>query len=235
MNIRQPLLRLHRFFTQHAFYALALSSALAVGILAVRVARVERMTYVFLVWNLFLAWVPYLWSLWAAAIQRRFPRDWWRLLLPGGLWLLFFPNAPYLVTDFIHLRERAPVPIWYDIGLLAAFAWSGCFLAVASLQTMQRLVGQLCGAVVSWLFVLASVGLCGLGVYLGRVERWNSWDLLFYPHDVLAAAVRPILDPLSHIRPLGVSAMFAAILFACYVTFISVSTHSRSGALLAEE
>jgi len=84
------------------------------------VLRAQQGSYIFLVWNLFLAWVPYGWSLWAATIQRRYPRDWWRLLLPGALWLLFFPNAPYIITDFVHLYQRPPVPLWYDIGLLAA-------------------------------------------------------------------------------------------------------------------
>jgi uncharacterized membrane protein len=235
MHIRLQIYRIHRFLVRHAFYALALSSVLAVGILAGRVQRVQQGSYIFLVWNLFLAWVPYGWSLWAAAIQRHHPRDWWRLLLPGALWLLFFPNAPYIITDFVHLYERPPVPLWYDIGLLAAFAWSGCFLAVVSLQTMQRLVRQLCGTLVSWLFVVASVGLSGLGVYLGRFERWNSWDLLFSPYDVLVAAARPILFPLSHIRPLGASAMFATILMICYVMFVAVAANGHPSALAAEE
>ncbi len=220
MRFLLQIRRTHHFLVRHAFYALALSSALAVGFLAGRVLRAQQGSYIFLVWNLFLAWVPYGWSLWAASIQRRYPRDWWRLLLPGALWLLFFPNAPYIITDFVHLYERPPVPLWYDIGLLAAFAWSGCFLAVVSLRTMQRLARQHCGALISWLFVGASIGLSGLGVYLGRFERWNSWDLLLSPRDVLAAAARPILFPLSHIRPLGASAMFAMILMVCYVMFI---------------
>jgi hypothetical protein len=113
---------MHSFLKDHLFYPLALSSALACAILAARILRVESATFIFLVWNLFLAWVPYMWSLWAASIERRHPRAWWRLLLPGALWLLFFPNAPYIVTDFVHLRERPPVPLWYDLGLLAAFA-----------------------------------------------------------------------------------------------------------------
>jgi uncharacterized membrane protein len=227
--------RIHRFLVRHAFYALALSSMLAIAILAGRVTRAQQGSYIFLVWNLFLAWVPYGWSLWAAAIQRRYPYDWWRLLLPGALWLLFFPNAPYIITDFVHLRERLPVPLWYDIGLLAAFAWSGCFLAVVSLQTMQRLVRQLCGTLVSWLFVGASIALSGLGVYLGRFERWNSWDLLLSPHDVLLAAARPLLFPFSHIRPLGASAMFATILLVCYVVFVAVAASGHPSALAAEE
>jgi uncharacterized membrane protein len=235
MNIRQQLLRAHRFLAQHAFYTLALSSALAIAILAARVARVHHGSFIFLVWNLALAWVPYAWSLWAATIQRRYPRDWWRLLLPGALWLLFFPNAPYIVTDFIHLYDRPPVPLWYDVGLLLAFAWSGCFLAVVSLQTMQRLVRQLYGGLVSWLFVGLSVGLSGLGVYLGRIERWNSWDLLLYPHDVLSDAMRPILFPLSHIQPLALSGMFSAILLICYVMFITVAPAAHNRGVHAEE
>ncbi len=235
MPFRLQLSRIHRFLVRHAFYALALSSTLAVAILAGRVMRAQQGGYIFLAWNLFLAWVPYGWSLWAASIQRRYPHHWWRLLLPGALWLLFFPNAPYIITDFVHLYERPPVPLWYDIGLLAAFAWSGCFLAVVSLQTMQRLVRQLCGALVSWLFVGASVGLSGLGVYLGRFERWNSWDLLLSPYDVLVAAAQPILFPLSHIRPLGASAMFATILMLCYVMFIAVAASEHPGVLAAKE
>jgi uncharacterized membrane protein len=235
MGLQQQIRRIHRFLMRHAFYALALSSTLAIGILAGRVLRAQQGSYIFLVWNLFLAWVPYGWSLWAASIQQRYPRDWWRLLIPGALWLLFFPNAPYIITDFVHLHERPPVPLWYDIGLLATFAWSGCFLAVVSLQTMQRLVRQLCGALLSWLFVASSISLSGLGMYLGRFERWNSWDLLLSPHAVLIAAARPILFPLSHIRPLGASAMFATILMTCYVTFIAVAASGHASALAAEE
>src|SRR5689334_5146048 len=111
MGFRLRSYRIHRFLLRHAFYALALSSRLAVGILAGRVLRAQQGAYIFLVWNLFLAWVPYGWSLWAASIQRRYPREWWRLLLPGALWLLFFPNAPYIITDFVHLYQRPVVPL----------------------------------------------------------------------------------------------------------------------------
>jgi len=235
MTLRRRLGIAHRFLAEQSFYAVALASALACAILAARIVRTHHGTYVFLVWNLFLAWVPYLWRLCAAAVQRRHPRDWWRLLAPGALWLLFFPNAPYLVTDFVHLWERPPVPLWYDLGMLAAFALSGCFLAVASLHTMQTLVRRSAGGAASWLFFGVSVGLSGLGVYLGRVQRWNSWDLFFYPRDVLADAVRPLLYPLSHIHPLGVSGMFAALLLICYVMFVATRGETREGALAIED
>lgn len=232
--MRERLRQAHSFLKQHAFYALLLTSALACGILAARVIRVHRLSYVFLVWNLMLAWVPYWLSLWASANQQRRPREWWLLIVPGALWLLFFPNAPYIVTDLVHLTVRPPVPLWFDIGLLAAFMLSGCFLAVVSLHTMQSLVRRLAGGLASWLFVGLSVALSGLGMYLGRVQRWNSWDALLYPRDVLADAARPLLYPMSHLHPLGLSALFAAILFVCYIMYISAYQVGRAGALAGE-
>jgi uncharacterized membrane protein len=230
MNIRHSLLATHRFLAQHLFYPLVLSSALACAFLAARIVRTERLSFAFLVWNLFLAWLPYLLSLWAATIQRRHPRAWWRLLLPGALWLVFFPNAPYIVTDLLHLYDRPPVPLWYDLGLLAAFAFAGSFLAVASLHTMQVLVRRFAGHAASWVFALWAVGMAGLGVYLGRFERWNSWDLLLAPRAVLADAIEPILYPAHNVYTLGASGMFAALLLMVYMMFVAAYQRGRAGA-----
>ncbi len=227
--------RIHRFLSAHGFYALAASSALACGLLAGRIWHSQRLTFIFMTWNLVLAWVPYCSSLWAAAIQRRRPRAWWRLLIPGALWLLFFPNAPYIITDLVHLRERPFMPLWYDIGLLAAFMLSGCFLAVVSLHIMQGLVRRVAGALAGWLVVAATVALSGLGVYLGRVQRWNSWDLVLAPRDVLADALRPLLFPLQHIHPLALSAVSSAILAICYVMYLSAYRGGELGAQTAEK
>jgi uncharacterized membrane protein len=183
-------------------------------------------TYDFLVWNLFLAWMPYLYGLWAASIHARRPGRPWRLAIPGALWLLFFPNAPYIVTDLIHLHHFGAFPVWYDTGLLAAFAWAGCFLAVASLQTMQTLVKAFVGGAASWLFVLSTVGLGGLGIYLGRFLRWNSWDLVLQPRGVLNDVMTRLANPFDHPQTFGVTFMFAAFLLVCYVTFTSVASRS---------
>ncbi len=209
----------HRFLATQSFYPLVLSSVLACAILAARMRLSGSPGYIFLVWNLFLAWVPYVWSLAAATSQRRRPAAWWRLIMPGALWLLFFPNAAYLVTDFVHLRSRAPIPIWFDIGMLAIFAWGGCFLAVASLRTMQALVAGYLGGLASWLFVVAVIGLNGMGIYLGRFLRWNSWDLFLDPRGVLADAAAIIIYPLENRQAVGVIGMFSLLLLVCYTTF----------------
>lgn len=212
---------LHRAIGGLAFDALALASLLACAILATRVRLSHSPSYIFLIWNLFLAWVPFVCSQLAAEMQRRAPAAWWRLLLPGALWLLFFPNAVYLVTDFVHLRAREGIPLWFDIGMLAAFAWSGCFLAVVSLRTMQALVARYLGAALSWLFVAGVFGLNGLGIYLGRFLRWNSWDVFTDPHGVLHDVAAIVAHPLANRQATGVTALFAMLLLVCYMAFYS--------------
>lgn len=214
--------KIHRILVEYQFYPLLLSSALAIGLWATRSWVWAPRNFRFLVWNLFLAWLPYLWSLWALSIHRRRPRRWWLLLLPGMLWLLFFPNAPYLVTDLIHLRSYPPVPAWYDIGMLISFVWTGCFLAMASLYIIHQIIRDYAGRVVSWLIVAPLMGLCGLGIYMGRFLRWNSWDIFLYPTDVLGDVAHRLAHPLSHLQTYGVTLMFAAFLFVCYWTFVSM-------------
>lgn len=228
-NIKNQLLTIHDFLVRESFYTLLLSTILAGVILAGRLYLTKSWQYFFLTWNLFLAWVPYWCSLLIAGIHHHKPKNVWLLIPPTALWLLFLPNAPYIVTDLIHLNRNWDFPLWYDAGLIAAFAWTGCFLAVASLYLMQRLVRQLAGGMISWLFVLTTIALSGFGVYLGRVLRWNSWDIFTSPRPILADAVTPLLDPGSNLQAVGLSMMFAALLFVCYVTF--TTRHGGNGTL----
>jgi uncharacterized membrane protein len=213
--------RFHQLFADNYFYPLVLSSGLALSLYAGRVWLTRQWTFFFLVWNLFLAWTPYFWSLWTVSIHQRFPHRWWLLILPGVLWLLFFPNAPYLITDLAHLYQRPPVPLWYDIGVLISFVWAGCFLAVASLSLMHRIFRAYLGRPLSWLMVLGLMGLSGLGIYVGRFLRWNSWDLFLYPTDVLGDIVQRLAHPLHNLQAYGVTLLFAAFLFVCYGMFVS--------------
>jgi uncharacterized membrane protein len=218
------LRQIHRFLAHHALYPLLLSTMLACCLFAGRVYLSQGLTYSFLVWNLFLAWIPFLFSLLGGHIHQRHPQRWWYLVIPGVLWLIFFPNAPYLITDFLHLRTRAPIPIWYDIGMLSLFSWTGLFLAVFSLRAMQMLLKNFVGALVSWLFVIAALGLGGLGIYMGRFLRWNSWDLIFQPRSVMTDLAVRLANPGDYPGTLGVTLVFAAFLLVCYLTFTTVPT-----------
>jgi uncharacterized membrane protein len=214
---------LHRFLSGQLFYPILLSTALALSMYAFRVYLTHnRVIYINLVWNIFLAWIPYLCSLGAIAIARRYPRQWWLLIVPGALWLIFFPNAPYILTDFLHLDERASVPLWYDILMLVSFAWTGLFLAITSLRVMQLLVKTHLGSGLSWVFVGVALGLSGLGIYLGRFERWNSWDLFFHPKTIMKDVAVLLANPMDNLRFVGFTILFTAFLLVCYLTFISV-------------
>lgn len=214
--------RIHRFNVNNLVYPLVLSSALAGAIFVGRVYLSHSLTYRFMNWNLFLAWIPYLCALFVVAVNQRYARHWWLLLIPGALWLLFFPNAPYMITDWWHLNERKPVPLWYDVGMLAMFAWSGIFLGVASLSMMQSIVEKYCGRVISWLFALGVIGLSGFGIYLGRFLNWNSWDLFTEPHGLFWDIATRLAHPIRYSQAYGVTLLFAAFLLVCYLTFKSV-------------
>lgn len=217
------LSRFHQFLARQSLYPILLSTALALAIYAVRVLISHSLkVYSNLVWNLVLAWVPYLASLWAIATQRSFPRYRWLLLVPGLLWLVFFPNAPYIITDFLHLEKRPAIPLWYDILLLVTFAWTGIFLAIASLRNMQELVTHYFGRLLSWLFVGFALGLSGLGIYLGRFERWNSWDVLLEPRKILGDITQPLENPTGNLSFFGFTLLITAFLLVVYLMFISI-------------
>jgi uncharacterized membrane protein len=216
------LRRTHLFFLDHLVYPIVLSSALALALFAERVYLSRNATFLFLPWNLFLAWIPYLCSLGVSLLNQRYPRRWLYVLPLGLVWLIFLPNAPYIITDLWHLDERLPVPFWYDLGMLAIFAWTGCFLAIASLSSMQRVVNQYLGSWVGWFFALFAICLSGLGIYLGRFMNWSSWDLILRPQIVLADTLPRFAYPFRDLQLFGVTAMFGAFLLVCYITFISI-------------
>ena len=113
----------------------------------VRGVYADAFGYAGLAWNLFLAWLPMIAALTAYNLKRSDTRGVWVLIVPCVfLWLLFFPNAPYILTDLLHLRARDGVPLWYDLILLIVFAWTGTFLGLVSLYLMHLLVRRAAGA-----------------------------------------------------------------------------------------
>jgi len=177
--------------------ALLAASALCVATVAVREHHSGSDFYRFLVWNLVLAWVPLVFALAAYAGARRGASV--ASFVFGVLWLLFFPNAPYLLTDFIHLQETPTTPLWYDALMLASFAWTGLLLGYASLYLMQMIWERAVGAL-SWLGVVAVLALASFGVYVGRFLRFNSWDALVRPRRLAQVIHANLENPLQHPR-----------------------------------
>src|SRR5581483_11103123 len=106
--------------------ALGATCALALALLGVRIAYSHRLTYDFLAWNLVLAAIPLGLAVSIDHLLDRSERRASLALMP--FWILFLPNAPYIVTDFVHLAPRPEVPLWFDVLLFSAFAWSGLLL-----------------------------------------------------------------------------------------------------------
>jgi uncharacterized membrane protein len=195
------------------------ASLFCVALVVVRNMHAGNVNFRYLIWNLFLAWIPF-----ALAV---FVYDRWRrrrggmlLLVLGALWLLFFPNAPYIATDVVHLQHDPLSPYWYDAVTIAAFAWMGVLLGFASLYLMQTVVRQWRGVVAGWIFAFVAIGLGSLGIYLGRFLRLNSWDAVEHPSvlpRILHAVAR---NPFAYQEAIAVTLLFTlALSFAYFLLY----------------
>ena len=165
----------------------------------------------FLVWNLFLAWIPMVLAITFDLVERR----WW--LLPVGLaWLVFLPNAPYLVTDLVHLGEG--YDLWRHVLQYGFAAWTGILLGVVSLLLVHQRLDREFGRVWGWLAAALSVAGCAIGVVIGRFQRWNSWDLVTRPDAVVAATFDWMRAPLAYVQSTGVAVAVAAFFGLAYLT-----------------
>ena len=201
--------------------ALGAASLLCLAMVAARICLSGAWRYVFLPWNLFLAWIPLVTSLAAYNAYRHLRLGW--LVAPGLalVWLLFFPNAPYMLTDLLHLQFADNIPLWFDVLLLASFAWTSLLLGCVSLFLMHTLVSRAAGGAAGWLFATAVLGLSAFGVYLGRFQRWNSWDLLYRPLTLLAGVWERVRHPLSHPQTVVFSGLLAFFLITTYLVLMA--------------
>ncbi len=143
----------------------------------------DRSNYDFLLRNLFLAWIPALIATLGHALASS-RKSYIYLILPLGtlLWLIFFPNAPYLLTDFQHLRLYSDSPsLWFDVVLVIWCAFTGLFLGLVSLYLMQQVVSRLFGRTAGWVFVVLATAICSAGIYVGRFQRFTSLGVLRSP------------------------------------------------------
>jgi uncharacterized membrane protein len=185
-------------------------------LIGLRVQRTGSRYYLFLIWNLFLAGVPLVGS-----TSLRLARS-CRLPLAVqvacfGLWLLFLPNAPYILTDLLHLTSQSPVPAWFDLALLLSCAGTGLLLGYLSLIDVHDIVAQNLGQPIGWVVALSSMLLTGFAIYLGRFLRWNSWDVLVHP-TILFDITEGLLHPAAHTRTFAVTLIYGITLGFGYIS-----------------
>jgi len=188
-------------------------------LLTARVIISGERTYLFLAWNLFLAVIPLLLS---RQLTRLASLNFKAVLMLLS-WLLFLPNAPYIITDIFHLRHRPPLPEWFDLLLFTSAAWNGLLLAIVSMLQVEAFLLRLYKSIVVNTFVVVSLLLTGFGIYFGRFLRFNSWDLLFNPFQLFSSLLARFRYPFDHPRTWGFTILFGLMLSVVYFTITSIS------------
>lgn len=203
--------------------ALTFSSGVCFLLVSVRIIYSHKLSYGFLLWNLFLAWLPLAFALLACENYRTRPGRNWQFLSAAGAWLLFFPNAPYIFTDLIHLTRSYFAHFWVDLVLVLSCALTGLVLGFLSLFLMQNIVTRIFGRAASWLFIALVAGLSGFGIYLGRFLRFNSWDILFKPVALSRGISDSLANPVAHPVSLAFPVLFATFLFIAYLMLYALT------------
>jgi len=206
--------RLEPFWT----YILAMLglSGVSVGFFMVGAWRNHSWDFWYLLWNLFLAWVPLVLAYLLLMVLRRERWSSWQGLLLTLLWLVFLPNSFYMVSDFIHLQDVQRVNLLYDTVMFTSFILNGLLLGYTSLYLVHAQVRKRLPVLHTSVFVGAVLLLCSFAIYLGRNLRWNTWDVLANPFGILFDVSDRILNPFGHPQTYATTFTFFVFLAGVY-------------------
>ncbi|WP_417608729.1 DUF1361 domain-containing protein [Owenweeksia hongkongensis] len=195
--------------------SIVFSIILCMALITARVLYTSSILYLFLVWNLILAGIPYL------LLEKLKTRNRMKLstISLSVLLILFLPNAPYITTDLFHLRGNFGDSIWYDTLLILSFAWSGLLLFFHSLNNINAFMRQWLPHGKRVLLLVAIILLCAYGIYIGRYLRFNSWDVVSNPFSLLSQMLDHVMNPFSHPRTWGMTLLYGAFLGFSYLSF----------------
>lgn len=204
---------------------IAFACFFCLALLAGRIEWSGRTSFFFLSWNLALATMPLLFAVLAVGLMRmRMQFLAWLMLIP---WLAFLPNAPYVLTDLLHLKARAPIPLWYDLVMLLAFALTGLLLGYLSMICAERVLLSRLKRHTVMAVQCVVLFLCGFGIYLGRFLRWNSWEIATRPKSFLYLIGDRVLDPTEHPKTWAVTLLIGTLLIITYALMRGVASGLR--------
>ena len=186
-------------------YSFALFS---VVLLTYRIIKSESLSYIFLAWNLFLAFIPW----WISNILKRKEKLTFIHLPIIAIWLLFLPNAPYILTDLFHLKPRTGLPLWFDLILVLSFALTGMIVFFKSLKDMLKLLTNRMPQLYVTIITPFIFWLVAYGLYLGRYLRFNSWDIV-HPFRLMNASFTILFEK----DTIGFTCIFSVFLWFLYV------------------
>jgi uncharacterized membrane protein len=208
--------------------ALLLAAAICLALVAGRILVTRDIHYGFLIWNLFLAWVPLMFASVLYDRHRSGQVKGWRPAALFVLWLLFFPNAPYIFTDVIHLAERLRASFWIDLSLVLSCAFTGLLFGFLSLYLLQGIITHKYSAAAGWLFSAGMLCLSGFGIYMGRFLRFNSWDVFLDPLLVYHRMNNWVFNPRNEPQaPFMFAVLFSLFLLISYVILYSLTHLGR--------
>jgi uncharacterized membrane protein len=196
--------------------ALIVSSLVSVGLFAYGAWRTRSLASDYLVWNLFLAWLPLLFSLRLMAVLKRKLWSSWEAILWSFLWLAFLPNSFYMISDFIHLLEAPPARILYDAVMFTSFVATGVVLGFSSLYLVHLQLRRRFSYTEAGIWSGVVLLLCSAAIYLGRDLRWNTWDILVNPGGLLFEISDRVEHPAAYPHMLLIIAAFFVVLASVY-------------------
>lgn len=192
------------------------------GLSVFRFSYTGSKVFLFLNWNLFLACIPWLLTSFATITPKIAKNN---IVLAALLfvWLVFFPNAPYILTDLFHLRLKSTMPVWFDLLLILSFAWAGLLFGFLSLWDIEQLIKNKTKDKISsfWLtsMTVFFLFLSGFGIYMGRYLRWNTWDIIHKPSALFYDISLRFTNPTEHPRTWGMTILMGIFLNILYFSF----------------
>jgi uncharacterized membrane protein len=206
------------------FVLLNLGCLVCIVLVFAHVAYTDSTRYAGLIWNLFLAWIPFVLAYFAHAISWRKVTLYIVMPVVAFLWLIFFPNAPYMLTDLQDLARSGGAvgaPLWYDVIIVGWTSWTGMLLGIISLYLMQDIISRTFGRWAGWIFVLVISATSSFGMYIGRFVRLNSWDILQNPSETAMEILGLVIDPSMRLAAF-------TVLYTFFFLFIFVLLYSFS-------
>ena len=212
------------------FFLLNLACLTCIVLVLARVAYTDSQRHSGLIWNLFLAWIPFILAYFAHAISWR--RGWLLyiiIVMIAFLWLIFFPNAPYMLTDLQDLARAGGVgaPLWYDVIIVGWCSWTGMLLGIISLYLMQDIIFRTFGRWAGWIFVFVISAASSFAMYIGRFVRLNSWDILQKPGETAMEILGLVIDPSMRLAAF-------TVLYTFFFLFVFVLLYSFSHMLVEQ-
>ncbi len=204
---------LSRFKT---FALVSVSMLFSIILLMIRMKLTHSFFYLFLVWNLFLAVIPFAITTYLVSLPKL--NTLW-LVLCFGVWLLFLPNAPYIITDLLHLKIGPTHLLWLDILVIMSFALNGLLLFYLSIIDMKSILQTFLSKKKVNYVITITLFLTGFGVYLGRFLRYNSWEILSNPKYLFVDIINITVKPFAHQEAWLFTILFGLFLWVGYWVF----------------